>query len=207
MRQEQRKYEKEYKIQAVKLLKEIGARKTAAELGVPLHPVWMAESSTGGEAGGRAWHEDTRRSNEPGRGTGGSTQAGENTGERNPAAEGRERVFGGQTSGKVRHRHHRTEGEGWEAVISAIFDCFDLTVLALAMDDNMRAGLCVRTQDIAVAAYPGLRGAIVHSDRGSQVHQQRLLDCSGKIWNPPKHEQVMAVAVTTMHTARVCGTE
>ena len=49
MRQEQRKYEKEYKIQAVKLLKEIGARKTAAELGVPLHPVWMAESSTGGE--------------------------------------------------------------------------------------------------------------------------------------------------------------
>ncbi len=52
--------------------------------------------------------------------------------------------------------------------VSAIFDCFDLTVLGLAMDDNMRAELCVRTLDDASAAYPGLRGAILHSDRGSQ---------------------------------------
>ena len=52
--------------------------------------------------------------------------------------------------------------------VSAIFDCFDLTVLGLAMDDNMRAGLCVRTLEGAAAAYPALRGAIVHSDRGSQ---------------------------------------
>ncbi len=52
--------------------------------------------------------------------------------------------------------------------VSAIFDCFDLTVLGLAMDDNMRAELCVRTLNGAAAAYPGLRGAIVHSDRGSQ---------------------------------------
>ena len=52
--------------------------------------------------------------------------------------------------------------------ISAIFDCFDSTVLGLAMDDNMKAELCVRTLKNAVAAYPALRGAIVHSDRGSQ---------------------------------------
>lgn len=52
--------------------------------------------------------------------------------------------------------------------VSAIFDCFDLTVLGLAMDDNMKAGLCIRTLDGAAAAYPALRGAIVHSDRGSQ---------------------------------------
>lgn len=32
----------------------------------------------------------------------------------------------------------------------------------------MRAELCVRTLDSAAAAYPGLRGAIIHSDRGSQ---------------------------------------
>ena len=42
--------------------------------------------------------------------------------------------------------------------ISAIFDCFDLTVLGLvlhpAMDDNMRAELCVHTLDSTVAAYP-----------------------------------------------------
>ncbi len=32
----------------------------------------------------------------------------------------------------------------------------------------MRAELCVRTLDSAAASYPALRGAIVHSDRGSQ---------------------------------------
>ena len=52
--------------------------------------------------------------------------------------------------------------------VSALFDCFDLTVLGLSMDDNMGAGLCVRTLDAAAAAYPALRGAVVHSDRGSQ---------------------------------------
>ena len=31
-----------------------------------------------------------------------------------------------------------------------------------------RAELCVRTLDSAVASYPALRGAIIHSDRGSQ---------------------------------------
>ena len=50
----------------------------------------------------------------------------------------------------------------------AIFDCFGSTVLGLAMDDNMRAELCVRTLKSAAAAYPALRGTIVHSDRGSQ---------------------------------------
>ena len=52
--------------------------------------------------------------------------------------------------------------------VSAIFDCFDLSVLGLAMDDNMRAELCVRTLKSAATAYPALRRAIVHSDRGSQ---------------------------------------
>ena len=52
--------------------------------------------------------------------------------------------------------------------VSAIFDCFDLTVLGLAMDDSMRAELCVRTLDSAEVSYPALRGAVVHSDRGSQ---------------------------------------
>ena len=52
--------------------------------------------------------------------------------------------------------------------VSAIFDCFDCAVLGLAMDDNMRAELCVRTLENAHTAYPALKGAIVHSDRGSQ---------------------------------------
>ena len=36
------------------------------------------------------------------------------------------------------------------------------------MDDNMRADLCVRTLSNAVKMHPELRGAIIHSDRGSQ---------------------------------------
>lgn len=51
---------------------------------------------------------------------------------------------------------------------SAIFDCYDLTVLGLAMDTNMKAPLCVATLKNAVKAFPGLKGAIVHSDRGTQ---------------------------------------
>lgn len=52
--------------------------------------------------------------------------------------------------------------------VSAIFDCFDSAVLGLAMDTNMKAQLCQRTLGNAVTAYPGLSGAIVHSDRGAQ---------------------------------------
>ena len=52
--------------------------------------------------------------------------------------------------------------------VSAIFDCYDLAVLGLAMDTNMKAALCEQTLENAVKAYPALRGAILHSDRGSQ---------------------------------------
>lgn len=40
MAQEQRKYEKEYKVQAVKLAKEIGAGKAAKELGIPVDTLY-----------------------------------------------------------------------------------------------------------------------------------------------------------------------
>jgi len=49
--------------------------------------------------------------------------------------------------------------------VSAIFDCYDLAVLGLAMDTNMKAALCEQTLD---KAYPMIRGAILHSDRGTQ---------------------------------------
>ena len=64
--------------------------------------------------------------------------------------------------------------------VSAIFDCFDSTVLGLAMDDNMRAELCVRTLKSAAGAYPALRGAIVHSDRGSQYTSGIYREAVGK---------------------------
>lgn len=52
--------------------------------------------------------------------------------------------------------------------VSAIFDCFNSEVLGLSMDNNMKADLCVKTLSNAVKAHPQLRGAIIHSDRGSQ---------------------------------------
>lgn len=56
--------------------------------------------------------------------------------------------------------------------VSAIFDCYDSAALGLAMDTNMRAELCVKTVDNAVMRYPELRGALLHSDRGSQYTSQ-----------------------------------
>ena len=52
--------------------------------------------------------------------------------------------------------------------ISAIVDCYDLSVLGLAMNTNMKATLCKQTLENAVKAYLQLRGAIIHSDRGAQ---------------------------------------
>lgn len=40
MAREQRKYDKEYKIQAVKLSKEIGASRAAKELGIPVDTLY-----------------------------------------------------------------------------------------------------------------------------------------------------------------------
>lgn len=57
--------------------------------------------------------------------------------------------------------------------VSAIFDCFDSAVLGLSMANNMRAELCVQTLANACLSYPGLRGATVHSDRGSQYTSEK----------------------------------
>jgi len=54
---------------------------------------------------------------------------------------------------------------------SALFDCFDNTCLGLTMDDNMRDELVIATVEQAATMYD-LRGAISHSDRGSQYTSQ-----------------------------------
>jgi transposase InsO family protein len=63
---------------------------------------------------------------------------------------------------------------------SVIEDCFDNAILGLSMADNMRAGLCVNTLKSACLAYPGLRGAIVHGDRGSQYTSEEYRMAVGK---------------------------
>lgn len=52
--------------------------------------------------------------------------------------------------------------------VSAIFDCYDSAVLGLSMGTNMKASLCISTLRNAVNAYPSLKGAIIHSDKGAQ---------------------------------------
>ena len=56
--------------------------------------------------------------------------------------------------------------------ISALFDCFDSGVLGLSMDTNMKAPLCVKMLSNTMLSYPKLKGAILHSDRGSQYTSQ-----------------------------------
>lgn len=70
-------------------------------------------------------------------------------------------------------------GDG-KLYVSAIFDCFDSAVLGLSIGANMQATLCVDKLDNAVMAYPDLKGAIVHSDRGSQYTSQIYRDTIAK---------------------------
>ena len=60
------------------------------------------------------------------------------------------------------------KGKDEKAYVSAIFDCFDLMPLGLAIEDNMRASICVHTLENAKKSYPEIKGCIIHSDRGSQ---------------------------------------
>lgn len=60
--------------------------------------------------------------------------------------------------------------------VSAVFDCFDSAILGLAMETSMKATLCQHTLDNVYMAYPGIRGAILHSDRGSQYTSELYRD-------------------------------
>jgi len=98
--------------------------------------------------------------------------------------------------------------------ISAIFNCFNSAVLGLAMDTNMKAELCQQTLTNA-AACPGLRGAIVHSDRGAQytselyrqtaarcdVHQS-MNSAGGRCHNNARCESMWARMKTELIYAR-----
>ena len=59
-----------------------------------------------------------------------------------------------------------------KAIDGKLYVSFDSAVIELAMDTNMKASLCVQTLENACKANPELRGAIIHSDRGSQYTSQ-----------------------------------
>lgn len=68
------------------------------------------------------------------------------------------------------------KGKDAKLYVSAIFDCFDVTALGLAMDTNMKAQLCVATLNNAYTSHPEISGCICHSDRGTQYTSQLYRD-------------------------------
>ncbi len=66
-------------------------------------------------------------------------------------------------------------GDG-KLYVSAVFDCSGSSVTGLAMDTGMKAPLCAQTLKNAAEAYPGIRGAVIHSDRGSRYTSQLYRD-------------------------------
>ena len=53
--------------------------------------------------------------------------------------------------------------------VSAVLDCFNGEILSVAMDNNMKKELCIRTvRELELQYGKRLNGAIFHSDRGSQ---------------------------------------
>ena len=57
--------------------------------------------------------------------------------------------------------------------VSVLFDCFDRSVLGIAIERNKKADLCIHMLENALTAYPCLKGAIIHSDRGSQYTSEK----------------------------------
>lgn len=51
--------------------------------------------------------------------------------------------------------------------VAPVLDCFDGAIIGLAMDDNMRADLCINSLENAGSRYK-IKDFIFHSDRGSQ---------------------------------------
>jgi len=57
----------------------------------------------------------------------------------------------------------------FDSYISAVLDCFNGEILSVAMDNNMKKELYIRTVEKLKMQYgKKLNGAIFHSDRGSQ---------------------------------------
>ena len=238
MARSQRKYDHEYKVQAVKLAREIGGAKAAKELGVPEGTIhtWLKAARSGGMDIGEGSHtpesamslaeelamlrkkvkdqdladamreinaEDTCNdtygrirmyqalqlkqpegvhipsertvyrvmeeiglSHRPKRKPNGITKADKEARKSDDLVK---RDFtADQPLTKCVTDITEIKAKDGKLYVSGIFDCFDSAVLGLAMETNMKATLCQHTVENAYMAYPEIRGAILHSDRGTQ---------------------------------------
>ena len=65
--------------------------------------------------------------------------------------------------------------------VSAVLDCYNGEILSVVMDDNMKKELCIRTIEELRSMYgKKLKGAIFHSDRGSQYTSEAFKSALGK---------------------------
>ena len=65
--------------------------------------------------------------------------------------------------------------------VSAVLDCYNGEILSVAMDDNMKKELCIRTIEELRSMYgKKLKGASFHSDRGSQYTSEAFKSALGK---------------------------
>jgi transposase InsO family protein len=89
--------------------------------------------------------------------------------------------------------------------ISVLFDCFDNSAWGLEMADHMRAELPCSSLTNAVKMNPAIRGAILHSDRGSQYTSadfrealfqsgliQSMNSAAGRVYDNAKCESMWA---------------
>lgn len=223
---ENRQYDHEYKVQAVKLAKEIGQAKAAKELGVPKNTMygWVRANRLGNldlGAGSQTPQsamtlneelillrqqvkepenvdipsertvyrimEEIGISHHPRRKPNGITKADR---EARKSDDLLKRDFHAEEPlTKCVTDITEIKASDGKLYVSAVFDCFDSSVTGLAMDTNMKAPLCVQTLENTAKAYPGIRGAIIHSDRGEPVHQPALQGCSPAVWHTAKYEQ------------------
>ena len=103
----------------------------------------------------------------------------------------------------------KIKGKDGKLYVSAIFDCFDSSVIGLAMDTNRKAPLCVQTLENAAKAYPGIHKAIIHSDRGSQ-YTNIPASFTGKRFGSMTYSKAWTAQeadATIMLAVRACGPE
>ena len=157
---ENRQYDHEYKVQAVKLAKEIGQAKAAEEPGISHHPGHKPNGITEADRVVRKSDDLLKRD-----------------------------FSAGEPLAKCVTDITEIKASEGKLYVSAVFDCFDSSVVGLAMDTNMKAPLCARTLENAAKTYPGIHGAIIHSDRGSRYTSQLYRDVIRKYGITAEHEQ------------------
>ena len=163
------KYDNPFKLEALKLSDEIGVRKAADQLGIPYYTLadWRTIRKNKGESAFVGSGNRREPLDEKDR----KIQKLEN--------QEKENLIKQDFSSETPFKKLLTDISQIQCIdgklyISPALDCFDGSVLSLVMRDNMKKELCIDTVKAAAQRYPQIRGAIYHSDRGSQYTSEEF---------------------------------